>query len=345
MALIDPSSAMTAKARAKYGRRLTQKDYSALIKSNSVTEVVLYLKSYTYYQNFLQSVSNHDVHRGAVEQILRQKLFENFMSLCRYNSSDSPVTKFIIRQREAGEIVKFITLLSIGKPEDYLFSLPLYFIEHTDINLQKLTKARNYDDFLDALESTDYRRILKDFSPNHLGRWDIAAIEDALHLYSLRELYSFIEKIKNKSKKTALTELFDRLVDYSNFSRIIRLKKYYNMKNDLIRSHLYPYGSLTGKKLDRIFSKESFADIRRELMETKIGKKIRNKNFEFEGEVASEGRFEICKHQLYFSSEPEVVLLSFYILSETELKNVINIIEGVRYSLSPSEISQMLLIF
>ena len=36
---VNPSNAVIAKARAKYGRRLTAKDYNMLVKSGSVTEV------------------------------------------------------------------------------------------------------------------------------------------------------------------------------------------------------------------------------------------------------------------------------------------------------------------
>ena len=38
-----------------------------------------------------------------------------------------------------------------------------------------------------------------------------------------------------------------------------------------------------------------------------------------------------------------IVVFSFVILAETEIKNIIHIIEGVRYGASPDEISKLLI--
>lgn len=344
MAIVNPSSAVIAKARAKYGKRLKNKDFIAMSKATSVAEVALYLKSYTYYREFLSIISGNDVHRGNVEQILRKELFNNFLSLCRYNKNNSPVTTYILRQTEINEIMKYLTLLSIGKPEEYLFAMPLYFVEHTEIELDKFSKSRSYGEFLRALKNTEYRKLLKDYTPSEDGRIDLAAIEDCLQVFSYRELYTSIHKIKGKNEKAVLTQLFYTVVDYNTFSRIIRLKKYYHMDNAAIREHLIPYGSLTSKKLDKILAKENYDDILNALLDTKIGKKITNKNFDFEGSISAQGKFDICRHHLYFSSSPEAVLLSYYILTENELRNVIIVIEGVRYSLEQKAITDMLIL-
>ena len=86
-------------------------------------DVVQYLKSYTHYQVFLDKVSN-DIHRGNLEQLIRERQFEELLTLCKYNQGDTPVTKYILRSTEISELMKFITLLSIGRPREYLFSLP-----------------------------------------------------------------------------------------------------------------------------------------------------------------------------------------------------------------------------
>ncbi|MBQ9248173.1 MAG: V-type ATPase subunit, partial [Ruminococcus sp.] len=135
---------------------------------------------------------------------------------------------------------------------------------------------------------------------------------------------------------------FDTLSDYHNYSRIIRLKKYYHMNSDAVRAHLLRYGNLTGRKLDRILSRDTYEEVREELQKTSVGKKA--KTIDIDREMAVQGRYEMCRHQLYFSTNPEIVLLSFYILSQTELSNVIAIIEGVRYSMEPESIYETLVL-
>lgn len=341
MAIINPASAITAKVKTKYGKRLREKDYRAMVKCVTVGDVVQYLKSYTHYQMFLDKVSN-DIHRGNLEQIIREKQFEDLLTLCKYNAGTTPVTKYILRSTEIHELMKFITLLSIRKPQEYLFTVPLYFTQHTEIELDQLHTVHGFKDLLDVLKKTDYADIVRRFPPNDEGDYDLAAIEDALNNYSLDVLYTEINKIKNKKDKSELISLFDTLSDYNNYSRIIRLKKNYHMSNDEIRKHLLHYGKLTGKRLDRILTKEEYADLREELRKTSVGKKA--KTIDSESEMAIQGRYEMARHRLYFSTNPEIILLAYNIVTLTELSNVIAVVEGVRYSIEPDKIYEILIL-
>ena len=341
MAVIDPSSAIVAKIRSKYGKRLKEKDFRAMVKCAKVGDVVQYLKTYTWYQALLDKVSK-DIHRGNLENILREKQFENLLTFCKYNSGSSPVMNYIMRSTEINELMKFITLLSINRPGEYLFTLPLFFTQHTEIKLEKLTTVHTHRELLNTLEHTDYYQIIEKFPPNEIGDYDLAAVEDALSNYSLGILYTEISKIKNKGNRSALKELFDTLTDYNNYSRIVRLKKNYHQSNDVIRENLLQYGRFTGKRLDRILDKEPYEDVRAELDRTYVGKKA--KNIAVEREMAIQGRYDICRHQLYFSTNPEVVPLAYYVLSQTELSNVTAVIEGVRYSMDPDKIYELLIL-
>lgn len=341
MAVINPASAIVAKIRTKYGRRLREKDFRAMVKCATVREVVQYLKTYTDYRNHLEKVSA-DIHRGNLENIMKEKQFESLLTFCKYTSGKSPVIRYIMRSKEISELMKFITLLSIGRPREYLFTLPLYFTQHTEIRLEKLMNVHTHRELLTALERTDYHRIISRYPPDENGNYDLAAIEDALITFSLGELYTEIETIKNKSDRNTLKTLFDTLADYNNYSRMIRLKKNYHLSGDVIREHLLPYGSLTGKRLDRILKHESFEEMRAALLQTRVGKKA--KNIDIDSEMAIQGRYEMCRHQLYFSTNPEVVLLAYYVLTLTELQNVTAIIEGVRYSMAPENIYEILIL-
>ena len=341
MAIINPASAIIAKIKTKYGKRLTEKDYRAMVKCESVGDVVQYLKSYTHYQTFLDKVGS-DIHRGNLEQLIRERQFEELLTLCKYNRGDTPVTKYILRSTEISELMKFITLLSIRRPQEYLFSLPLYFTQHTDVALEKLASVHGYRELLNVLERNDYVDILRQFPPDDKVDYDLAAIEDALENDNLDRLYTDINSIKNKKDRNELKKLFDTLSDYQNYSRIIRLKKNYRLSSDEVRKHLLHYGKLTGKNLDRILSKDEYEEIREELKRTSVGKKA--KSFDPDSEMAVQGRYEMCRRQLYFSTNPEIVLLAYRIVSLTELSNVIAVVEGVRYQLEPDQIFEILIL-
>lgn len=342
MAIIDPASAIIAKCKTKYGKRLREKDFRAMSKCETVGDVVQYLKSYTHYQTFLDKVSS-DVHRGNLEQLIREKQFEDLLTLCKYNTGDTPVTQYILRSTEIQELMKFITLLSIGRPQDYFFSLPLYYIRHTEIKLEKLAHVHTHKELLNTLEHTDYEDILREFPPDEDGDYDLAAIEDALENDNLDKLYTDLGKIKNKKTRNELKSLFDTLTDYNNYSRIIRLKKNYHLSNEEVKKHLLHYGKLTGKTLDKILAKDSYEEVREELMKrTSVGKRARS--IDIDSEMAVQGRYEMARHQLYFSTNPEIVLLAYRIVTLTELSNVIAVVEGVRYQIEPDTIYQILIL-
>ena len=341
MSVVNPCSAVIAKAKAKYGKRLTSKDYAALIKCTSVGDIVRYLKTHTAYRRCLDKVGA-DIHRGRLEEILREDHFVNYLNLCRYNRATSPVTNYLFRLTEIRELTHYLTLLSIGRPIDYLFTLPTFFDERTEIPLAKLSVAHSYRELLELLKEHGYRQVLERFTPERDSEINIAAISDAMEVYSLTELYQQIEKVKNKKERHSLITLFDTLCDYHNYSRIMRLKRFYRLSSSAVREHLLPFGSFTGKRLDAILAHESYEEIRAALSDTPVGR--RAQNIDIDEEMAVKGRYDRCRRELYFSTEPEVVLLAYYIVSETELKNIITIIEGIRYQLEPESIKAMLIL-
>ncbi len=342
---IDASSAVITKARAKYGKHLTEKDYKALLKCNSVSAVVSYLKSHTRYCDVLNKINESEVHRGQLEILLKQKVFYDFDSLCRYEMSEgSPFSEFIIRKYEIEQLVHFLRLLSCNKQEQYIFTLPSYFDKHTDIDLYKLSACRDFDSFVETLGKGEYQEILKNYRPDKNGVIDIAGAEDALNVFSYKELYAAISKRKNKKQRENLKSLCDHVNDFCNISRVLRLKKYYSMDAQTIKSHLLPYGSISDKALDSMCNAKDIEQVFEIMATTRVGKRIKQKSIEKEEQMSFMSRHHMCKRMLYYSTDPAVVLLSYMHVSEAELKNIITIIEGVRYNCSVQDIESMLIV-
>ena len=342
--LINSSNAVITKARSKYGKRLKEKDYNALIKCQDVNSVVNYLKNHTSYGEVLSKINENTVHRGQVELLLKQKVFYEFDSLCRYEmSSGSPFSEFIIRRYEIEQLVHFLLLLSCGKVEEYIFALPSYFNKHTDIDLYKLSKCKDFDTFLDTLSKGEYHKILSRFRPSDDGTIDIAGVEDALNIYSYKELYTAISKRKSKKEKENLRNLCDSVNDFCNISRILRIKKYYSMSSEMCKSHLMPYGSISKNVINKMCNAKDVDEVFELMASTRIGKRISKMPVDKEEQLSIRSRYFMCKKNLYYSTDPAVVLLSYMYVSEAELKNIITIIEGVRYNSSVDRIKSLLI--
>ena len=73
------ANAITAKARAIYGKRLTKEDYNNLLHKRGVSGVVAYLKTTEKYRATFANVNETTIHRGQVEQGFWQKKYLSFI--------------------------------------------------------------------------------------------------------------------------------------------------------------------------------------------------------------------------------------------------------------------------
>ncbi|MDP4114411.1 MAG: V-type ATPase subunit, partial [Bacillota bacterium] len=180
------SNVILSKARAMYGRRLTPQNYSELLNCQTVSEVAGYLKNRTAYGKILSGINESDIHRGQLENRLRQKMFQEYDSLCRYELSvGEHFAEYLIALNEIEQIMHSLVLLMAGSPQEYIFNMPMFLNRHTSIDLPSLAKIKNYDDLLQALGRTPYRGLLDPFRPVAGMPIDFTGIETALytHLY------------------------------------------------------------------------------------------------------------------------------------------------------------------
>lgn len=344
MAMAYASNAILSKARAMYGKRLTDKDYQSLLSCTSVSEVLSYLKSHTKYSQLLTSVSERDIHRGRLELILKQQLFYDFASLCRYEiSAGEQFSQYLIIRTEIEQLLHYLTLFNSGKANEYIYSLPLYFDSHTKIDLNALTRAGSYDEFLLVLENTPYKSILSPFKPEGGNPLDIPAIENALYRFLYERVFHIIERHTKGRARTELKRIFTSNIDLTNFVRILRLKKYYFMQTDKIKKELLPFGTLKESQIDAMCNAENSKEIFAIMQSTLPGRAVNKMEYNYAGEISERGRYELGRKNIRFSTCPAVVMMSYIFLEEAELSNVVNIIEGVRYKVDPDTIKSLLI--
>lgn len=338
------ANAVLAKARAKYGRRLSDKDYTNLLSCKSVTEIVSYLKNNTYYESVLKKVNEREIHRGRLELILKERLFEDFYSLCLYTKgSGEHFAQYILQKNEIEQIIHFLTLLSSDSTDEYIYHMPTYFSSHTSINLHNLSKARTYDQFFAALAGSPYEQLMAEFRPYKSGRINIASIENKLYRYCYDNLYNSINKYSSGAEKKALLSMFNSVMDYINFVRVFRLKKYYHESAETTSKFLFPYGTMSKKTLQKLCSATTSAEVFESVNGTPFGRALGKLDYVYAGQIDNLGLFKITQKNIHFSSYPLVVMMSYVFVTETEYNNIVSIIEGVRYNVEASKIKSIVI--
>lgn len=339
------SYAVLAKARSKYGRFLTERDYSNILACQSVAEVLVYLKSHTHFASVLSEVNERDVHRGHLEQLLRQYLFNEFDSLCRYDSSVSAgFSSYIIEKTEIEQIIRFLVLLNSNSTEKFIFQFPAFLAKHTKLDVNKLANASNYDEFLTALKDTDYYEILVVYRPDKKGRLPVSDIENKLCARLYKNIVKLIDKKTKGSERRELIAIFQTINDYNIFSRILRLKKYFHTAPEAIRSEIMPeYCSLNSRVIDNMCRAETPEEVFKIMQNTSRGRTMGKLGYTNADDIIPRVQYRMAKKNIHLSNNPSVVMISFMFLSEIELINVISLIEGIRYQLDPNIIKSMII--
>ena len=339
------SYAVSAKARSKYGRFLSDRDYENLLACQSVPEVMVYLKSHTHFAAALDDVNERDVHRGRLEILLRQYEFGEIDSLCRYDSGISAgFSSYVVEKAETEQIIRYLILLNSNAPEKFIFQYSAFLSKHTELDFNKVANARDYNEFLTALERTSYYEILKDFRPDEKGRLPVSQIENRLYTRISKRLLELINKKTKGDERRELTEIFRKLNDYSMVSRIIRMKGYYQLSPEVIKENMQPeYGTISPKLIEQMCEAESTEEVFQILHTTRYGKLFDRLGYTGEGDIGPKVEYSIAKRYLHFSDNPSVVMVAFMLLSDTELENVISLIEGIRYQVDPKVIQSLLI--
>lgn len=337
------SNVVLAKARAKYGRRLTARNYEELLACRSVSEVADYLRNRTGYGPALADLPRAEIHRDQLEARLKQKLLEENASLCRYEITvGEDFSQYFIHRYEIEQILRTILFLDAGRPKDFLSAPPAFLVHWSKVDFGALGRCRDFDDLAGALAHTPYRKMLEPFRPAENGRIDFTGIKSALYSY----LYSFmLERIRRRtSGETArqLGEILRTFLDLTNFTRIARLRLLYHADPETVRKLLLPSGGFSRHTVDRLLNCNTREELVAALGSTPLGKRVLRRPRGPLGMLPQEMNFRLCRHYIDFSTHPPVVLLSYAFLSEAEMHDVVTIVEGVRYRLEPDEIRKLL---
>ena len=339
------SNSILTKARAKYGRRLTAKNYRDLTSLGSVADVAAYLKSHTHYAEGLAGIQESALHRGNLEKLLQQSNFKDLDRLCRFERSVSDhLFEYIIMRGEIDELLRFIRHLMAGHPEEYILDLSYRFSRFTRLDLLALPKLKSFPEFAAALRGTRYGKLIKPFADGELA-YTMDNLESAFDRFLYRETFAMLDRNFSGDTKSELRYMFSLEAELTNIRRIVRSKKYYDGDPAALREQMLPYECLlSSRQLDALIKAADENEALRLLRESRYGKyTARFDPAEIDG-FARRVMQNFCGRKLHFSTHPAVVMACYFSFADNELNNITNIIEGIRYELPPDRISAMLVL-
>ena len=322
---------INAKLKGMYAKRLKNDDLQDLAKQNNLKSAVAILKNKSSSLNVL----SEDADREQIEKVLNGEIIYDIEKIVKYlDKNDTQIFNLLISKYEIRCIKKAIKLLYSKNEYDENIKIWTNTI-FTD--LKGLESIKSIDEFLKIINNTKYKKILKKYFVNKDTEYSIFEIENELDKMYLKSIYNSAGNNKN------LKKMIGAKIDFTNILWIFRMKKYYNFSEDKIE--------------------KSIIDINYALKKNQILSLVKAKNIEELNEIlkktvysniATDDIYELeCNmkkylHGLYIKNFKSNLLsinciYSYLNLVELENKDIISIIEAVRYGINKEKLLKKLI--
>jgi len=326
--------ALNSKMKGMYANNLSRQDYDELLSQQSLKDAIIFLKNkFPILENL-----NENMHRRAIEQELNNLFIYVILKIFKYLSKNEIQIFMQILSKYEINCVKnvFRNVTTNRDSKEYLRNIDNWttsmFRKIDGIN--DITEEK---DFLEIIKGEDYYKIFKEYE-EIIDNAPLEEIEVKLDKFYFQKVYNLSKKMNKSMVYIVGTE-----IDLLNIIWIYRSKKYFKYSKEEIKEIVIPINYRINKnKLEELLNCVDFNDIKT-LLDTTVYKKV----------FTEESRIEYEKdkylHDInvkFFRTKMFDICTVYAILNliDIEIKNIINIVEGIRYKLDKSEIQKKIII-
>ena len=318
-------SGIVTKVAAMRAKLLKPQDYEQLASMDTVTDIIEYLKQTKSYGKFITQMDESLYHRGNIEKVLIQSLYDDYTRLYRFADMQQKDFLKIFMKRYEVDLVRYclrIVFNHSNVPFDLNYKKP-FFDKYSKIRIDQLVTAKNIDHLVDYLKNTEYYAPLSRIRQS--GASTLADYELALDLYYFSMMWKERKGNWDKKDKEMLT------------------KKYYHMLAPDIYTLLIPIQhKLSNQEFKDLVEAPSVEEFKRRLNETYYGKK-----YEFGEQVQIESIVNECVEHILtiaYRNHPYSLasIQQYLFLKEEEIYKITTALECIRYGLSQRETLQYL---
>lgn len=332
-------SGLVTKVRAMQSNMLNIKDYEQMAHMKEVKDVALYLKQCAAYSQSLSDIDENNIHRGDIENKIIYSMYKDYEKIYRFTSDKDRNflnTYFIYFEIE---ILKSLlrTVFDSRQINYNLKDFEKFFNEHSVINIEKLSKSKNLDEFIECLKDTDYYDMLSVI--HNVENPSLFDAEMRLDLYYLNYTWKLKNKYLEGQNNEVVTETFGSRIDLLNILWIYRAKINYEIDKDIIYTYIIPiYYKLKKNQIRQMIEAKSFEEFYNVIKNTYYSNSLNS----FENGEAEKAYFTFLSkaHKRAIAKNPMSLapIRYFMYYKKIEIANITKLIEGVRYSLNPDEI-------
>ena len=331
-------SGIVTKVLAMQAKLLTEKDFENIANLKSVPEAIDYLKEKPAYADYVNRMDVSLYHRGNVEKVLYQSLFDDYTRIFRFAGMEQKKFLKIYWKRYEIDLINYclrIIFNHYDKPFDLEYKKE-FFDKYSQISIDKLITSRNIVELVDNLRGTEYYaplQKLRDAEDANLFDYDLA-----LDLYYFSSMWKKNKRLLKGKELELYTRDCGTKIDLLNIQWIYRAKKYYHMLPPDIYSLTIPiHYRISVEEFKMLVEAPTLEEFERQLGTTYYAKKLVG----FEGKKL-EHIYKECLKRLYLSDRRKnpysiATVNTYLFLKEEEIYKLTTALECIRYGLSSRE--------
>ena len=326
--------ALNAKMKCMYSNNLSKEELEELLRQSNLKEAINFIKSkFPFLENL-----NEKMHRKELEQELNNLFIYDILKIFKYlNKSEIEILMQFLSKYELNCVKNvFRNVTTNRNSREYLKNIDNWTNKMFK-NIDGINEITEETEFLELIKSEDYYKIFEEYE-EIIENAPLEEIEVKLDKFYFEKIYNLAKKY-NKN----LLYLIGTEIDLLNIIWIYRAKKYFKYSKNEIKEILIPINYKLSKKiLEDLLNAEDFNDMKTVLNETKYRKVFSDENkieydknkylYDINIKLFRTKLFDIC-----------TVFCNINLL-DIEIKNIINIIEGIRYKLDKSEIQKKIIV-
>jgi len=337
-------AAVNTKIRALEKDFLKREDYLNMIQKKSVVEVARYLKGNTSYGKLLREINLDNVSRRDLEDILKNNMIKNMDKLIYYFRDDyKEFIRSLYIKYEIEDLKNLSRSIFNGKELETI-KKPLSFLgKYSRVSPEKLFKSRMIRDLIYSLEGSEFFEFLiplVDGRRENLFRFEMALDMGYFSIIQSRKL-----KISREDRKI-LKKWEGLLADLYNIQWVYRGKKFYSLSPEELLNYTINFGDkLTFRERKAMCYAKNLEELYKMITNTIYG--FLFKKEEMYRDIYMERRI---KRFIYYKLKaldrqfPLSIIqtIDFVWSFEFEIKDIISILEAIRYNMPPEEARKFL---
>lgn len=337
----NSANAVMARVKAMYGKRLHENEYNGLFGCSSNQEIANYLKTHTSYGDIFAPTAGTVITAESIEFSLQKEFSDRLQKICSFEKmiNDTFYEYYVLRNdiniiiSAARNLVSSASLASTFIPSEFFKSC-------SRIDIKKIYHSTTANELIKSLEHTKYYNVVKRFI-NQDGIFDFSMVEIILTEFYAQEAKKLSEGLDKKSAKE-FCEIIDLEIDSFNISNIYRLKNMSLSSEQIEKRIITEHGTIRKNKLNELIESGSTVDFIDCVSKTKLGKNFSNDDLSYPEKVFEQNRCKVYKQFFRFSTEPNITVLTYFNLLNTEIRNITHIVEGKRYNMSNDDINKFI---